>query len=873
MQILKRLKRLIRSTTTRQTRRNNFGFRADQLESRQLLTLGVNFDFTVIGSDLSSDLRLFGSTDPGDAPMEVLRYGSGSVTGVQDFDSNGLLDPGRLTFEFGSMDVNNPVEAIRLDRASFDDGIADGVANQNYVANRLTGPIVTFYHDTQMVGTTRLLSINLEVLPDGTTTGSGQFDYVDAVAGDTNAIFANINSTFGWNNNNNFVNFTLGTFAHNGAWAGVEDAEIYSSDGTVISGDDAPDDLPFATHWNIAQPFDGAGQHSHDEDRLKTTLDPNQRHTFRIDTVGDGGWVSFHRALDASPELGQSSFHSQPYQNGEVTLLSITPQSAMTYVTLDPDRLSSYSIQHLGSEPASLNVYFMGNESIGWSAKYDGNFNEQTADGYRVEISNGNGIFHTQDVSSDTMTFSYAGLLGVSQQSIRVGRIVGSAVTDWSEARRLEAVRTSTQIDSFDGKTLTWAAIPGAEEYELVFENSSERAFATTNSYTLPENHPTGWRRVWVRPVFVRRFTTYNYVDPLGGWSPTFHYHARSAMAAPQVSLNGQQRLNISWTARPGSASYEIVVIRKSDRQITDREAGLTGTSWTSRGSYDPDQYDVWIRSASTAGIVSCWSAATTLSTIPEPVQVTGMSDHATFEWTDSAGVVAADIYIVNGGRVIYETGLNGTSYNETSGLANGPLSWWVRGTKSSGEKTAWSSRSFVRVGNTAVQTYPHGLQMNTSGHEFSWDPVLGVQSYELFIRNWTYGDQQITNLTDTSRDDVSLLAGRNVIWVKSVFPDNSFRFSNPVTVDVATGHLRVLTTPSGIVGSNTPTINWIDPGNGSGTRLWVRHVESNTNSQYDQPGGDSYIFATPLTPGTYRIWATRLGIYNYGAPITIIVT
>ena len=78
---------------------------AEFLESRALLTLGINFDFTVIASDLSSDLRLFGSTDPRDAPLEVIRYGSVTVSGFDGFDGGRLLsNPSDLTFEFGSMD-------------------------------------------------------------------------------------------------------------------------------------------------------------------------------------------------------------------------------------------------------------------------------------------------------------------------------------------------------------------------------------------------------------------------------------------------------------------------------------------------------------------------------------------------------------------------------------------------------------------------------------------------------------------------------------------------------------------------------------------------------------------------------------------------
>ncbi|MCP4785257.1 MAG: hypothetical protein GY903_25750 [Fuerstiella sp.] len=58
--------------------------KAEVLEDRTLLA-AFGFNFDVIASDLHPSLRIFGRTDPSDAPYTQLRYGQGTLSSLTDF--------------------------------------------------------------------------------------------------------------------------------------------------------------------------------------------------------------------------------------------------------------------------------------------------------------------------------------------------------------------------------------------------------------------------------------------------------------------------------------------------------------------------------------------------------------------------------------------------------------------------------------------------------------------------------------------------------------------------------------------------------------------------------------------------------------------
>lgn len=840
---------------------------AETLETRSLLTVGIDFDFTVIASDLSPDLRLFGSTDPADAPFEVIRYGEGVVTGLVGFESESLLtNPMDLTFEIGSMDTTQPVEVMRLDRDSFDDGTTNGVAQQNYVS---VGSQISFFYKGELFGRAALLGLSLDVTPTGLTTGRGNLGIVQQATSPESQDYFNlrrlINRTFATNESGDSTQarqFTLGTFSNDGPWAGVSDAEIFRSDASMRSSDDFADIDDFATPWDRTSPWTGAWNHSFDRDFVKMDLDPTLQHVFRVDSTGTGGTVDFTSDFPDPSRI--INFDGRTLNSSGSTWVTVRPQSSLTNMVISPQEGDSFTVTYLRSEPVPFNIYYTDDFEIAWTPDLDANGGALPVDGYRLEFSNENGIFHSVDVDAATRNYSLTGFLGNIDQSLRIGRIVNGAVASWSEPEYFRGVDRRPEFAAFDGRTLSWEAIPGVESYELYLGSQEYRVQVTGNSYQLPDNHPIGWRQAWIRAA--RNQFSY------GGWSRPFNYHARSTVTAFHIEQNQITRPRVEWLAIPGADTYEIYIARVGGGFVTNPK-GLTGTAWDMPTDVGLGRYRVWMRGVSAAGLPGRWSAFETFDVATNPVSATGTSSEVTFSWENPPGVSGVDLFISNGSTVIRRNNLTGTSWTETHDFENGWISWWVRGSDDSGNYTPWSSRQRVRVGSTEFVFHPTNWYNATFRAFFRWEPVLGASSYEVYFRSFT--EREVIydqGLTDTQYRAPQLPGNRYIVWVNTVFPDGSNVWSRSFTFDIDTQSSRLIVTPNGNVDTNTPTIEW--SGASGRTRLWVRNETANTNRQvYTQDSSFSYTFTEPLEPGRYRIWAARWNSTDWGNSVVIIVT
>lgn len=838
----------------------------EQLEQKQLLTVGLDFDFTVIASDLSPDLRLFGSTDPADAPFEVIRYGSGVVTGLDGFESEQLLaNPGDLTFEIGSMDVNSPVEVMTLDRATFDDGLTDGTARQNYTP---VAAQISFFYQGRLFGRASFLELSLEITPQGVTTGIGRLGTVlQATSPESSDYFQLrrlINRTFSTNEAGDASRareFSLGAFQFDGPWAGVGDAEIFQSSASMRSSDDFADEDDFATPWDRTSPWTGRWNHGFDRDFVKMNLDPTQEHEFRIDSDGTSGVVDF--TSDFPDPLAIVNFDGRVLNASGSTWVTVRPQSGLTNMVLSPQENASYTVTWLRSAPASFNIYFTDDFQIAWTPERDANGGLLPVEGYRLEFRNSDGVFLTDDVGPDSLAYSLDGILGITDQHLRIGRLVNGEVASWSDDEYFRGVDRRPTLTGFDGRTLSWDAIPGVPFYELYLGSAEYRVQVTGTSYELPTDHPMGWRQAWIRGA--RTNTSF------GGWSRPLYYHARSPVTSFTIDQTQITQPRVQWTAVPGADTYEIYISRVGGGVIAN-PTGLTGTEWTLPTPAGLGRYRVWMRAQSGDGINGRWSAMQTFDVATLPVSTSGTSAEVTFTWDNPPGVTSVDLYISNGSTVIRRNNLTGTSWTETHDFQAGWLNWWVRGGDDEGNHTPWSDRQRVRVGSTEFSFHPSGTYNAGFRPFFRWEPVLGASSYEVYIRSFTEREVLYEQgLTDTQFRGDTLPGNRYVVWVNAVFPDGSHRWSRSFTFDVDTQSTRIIVTPSGAAATSTPTIAW--SGASTRTRLWVRNETAGTNEQiFTADSASQYTFAEPLAPGRYRIWAARWNSTDWGNSVVIIV-
>lgn len=863
-QLLRRVRK--GSRQRRKTSRSNVAGiirSTERLEHRALLTMAVNFDFTVIASNLSPSLRLFGSTDPADAPFEVIRYGQGTVTGLVGFDGGALLaTPGDVTFQFGSMDTSNPVEAMKLQ--FFDDGVADGVADQRYGGSEAS--TISFSYQGAKFAEATINSLSLRTSQAGEITGTGQFDTLTDFsvppANRQTAIRDLLNRSFPSDSGRR--EFTLGTFGNDGTWSGAGDGEIFRSGGILTSLDDIPDVREFATPWLTTSPFQGSAPFSN-FDWLKADLDPAQTHTLQISADGTGSTIV--EVFSDNDELlfaSSNSNWSDPF--------TVNPVSSTTWLRIRNDSTAvSWQAERLDSAPASLHLYRTSADSVAWTPELDGQGNALPADGYRVTFESGGQTVHQEDVDNSTMVFSLAGHVGLSAGEVAVERILSGSAVGTSQSVVIPGQSIRGNITGFDGTTFTWDAIPGAQSYQLFLHTSDDVVNLQDTSYTLPVGHPIGWRRAWVRGIADD--------GTPGLWSFPKNYHARSALVAPSVDTSNPLRPVISWPELNGAETYELLL----DNLTTGQSGVIHETALANDPrTYTPSQdlsvgtHQLWMRGVSSAGVRTGWAPAVTINVAPETVSVAeGNSPlQPAFTWSDVPGVVGVDLYILNDGVVTEMSNLPGSSYSATTDFRNGNVSWWVRGVDGSGNRTRWSDVQTVRLGNTFLSG-PTGTLPAFSRPSYAWIPVVGAANYELLVRSLTDGDIfQVTDLTGTTYQHQDSLPGnRYTVWVNTIFAaDNAW--SNPVTYDVQTHRAREITSPvSGATVSTTPTVQWI-PDNVSHerTHLFVRNLDDGSVFQVSNIVGTSYTFESSLTSGdTYRIWA-RPSSGSWGKAITVIV-
>jgi hypothetical protein len=204
------------------------------LESRALLAARLGFEITTIASDLSSTERFFGSPSPADAPFTILRYGFGTATSIQDLpDLQAAIGaPGNLTFSFGTSNISSPMEVVTL--SSFDDGLADGLANQIYTPDGNDNPAVTFFNAGIPVATGVLSKLSLQTTPSFSVsspdTAPTRIVLSGAVGANTSVYDAMLKATGG----TGVIDITLSAFNLQGPWTGVGDAEEFTSNGRTL---------------------------------------------------------------------------------------------------------------------------------------------------------------------------------------------------------------------------------------------------------------------------------------------------------------------------------------------------------------------------------------------------------------------------------------------------------------------------------------------------------------------------------------------------------------------------------------------------------------------------------------------------------------
>lgn len=435
---------------------------------------------------------------------------------------------------------------------------------------------------------------------------------------------------------------------------------------------------------------------------VHTGLLPNTAHTYRVRTVnaqGASAWSSAIKVMTLPSVPGQL----QADVSADRIVLTWSEVSGATGYDVEADGAvldngADTTYVHTGLSPNSEHIYRVRAKNgavIGqWSAELTkitpsdipGNLQASVssteitvswdpvigATGYDLEVDG-----ELKDNGLNT-TFVHRGLQPSTEHSYRVRARNRAGAGEWSAA-----VTKSTGLDkpqpvieavTAASITLSWNAVPGATEYDLMVDGELIDVGSVT-SYSHIGLAPNSWHAYRVRakngPV-------------VGDWSSAIT--KATSLGIPKIIRldAASSQITVAWEEVAGAAGYEV----EADSSIVD--VGPE-TRYVHQGLKPgtPHTYRVRARIGSEVGEWSGWSALATKSTTPEKpanLAATAATASITLQWGAVAGSLSYDVEV--DGQIV--SVITGTGYTHQGLKPNTMHIYRVRAVNGNGA-SEWS--------------------------------------------------------------------------------------------------------------------------------------------------------------------------------------
>ena len=388
--------------------------------------------------------------------------------------------------------------------------------------------------------------------------------------------------------------------------------------------------------------------------------------------------------------------------------------------------------------------------------------------------------------------------------------------------------------------SVTWAAIAGADQYEVFYgtginppQTPSQTITATTAAITGLVNGTS--YNVWVRG---RNSTGTGAMSAAASARPVGNMGAVTV-----ISGNGQ--LSLSWSAVAGADQYEAYCDTTNAIPASPaRTVNAPATTATITGLTNGTVYYVFVipKNANGAGGASASASGVPLAT-PGALTVSAANQRLTVSWAAVPGAASYEVYQSTTATIPVSPAATVTNNErEFTGLSNGTTYYfWVKAVNANGTSGASPAASGKPIGNMGAVTVTSGNGQLMA----SWSTVAGADQYEVYhsTTNSIPASPALT-VTGTTATMSSLTNGTiYYVWVKG---RNTTGAGNASTV--------VYAKPLGA--SGTPTVN-------SGLKqLQVTWTAVSGADEYEVYYGTG---ATPTTLATTTIGttATITGLTN----------
>ncbi|MEZ6121955.1 MAG: peptidylprolyl isomerase [Planctomycetaceae bacterium] len=401
------------------------------------------------------------------------------------------------------------------------------------------------------------------------------------------------------------------------------------------------------------------------------------------------------------------------------------------------------------------------------------------------------GVIRQNAITATSFTASSDLSTGIYRAWVRTrnGSTTGAWSTpfDFSVGLTTPGIVSNVTVSAVSGSAtqavIQWEAQTSASGYDVWINKvgqgtlqKTEWVSGTSFEFSV---EPGAAYRVWVRG---------RNAGSVGDWSSGVLYTGSVAAPGPVIvrpigtgGITTDARPVIAWSSSPTATTYDIWIAPAGSSQAAIRTTSAT-TSFQPDSDLAEGQYRVWVR-AQNAGGNSAWSAPVTFGVrAGGPLQLTGPTGtnipiRPTLTWSQGFAGSTYQLWVnqlSTGQRVIFETGLSGTSFTATADLAVGSYRAWVREVPASGPASVWSA-AFGFVVGSAPDIPSLSTSVASGIPTFTWTTVSGAVRYELWVSLDGTGrvllESQLTSLTFAA---TGLQAGSYRAWLRAYDANNA---------------------------------------------------------------------------------------------------
>ncbi|MBL8810204.1 MAG: hypothetical protein JNM43_08510 [Planctomycetaceae bacterium] len=326
--------------------------------------------------------------------------------------------------------------------------------------------------------------------------------------------------------------------------------------------------------------------------------------------------------------------------------------------------------------------------------------------------------------------------------------------------------------------TFTWTTSAGAVSYDVFIKNNATGANpqvtlnVTGTSWVPTADLGIGKFSVWVRAVSAS--------GTKSAWSVQKDFTINTAPSlAPMIRNQTNSRPEVVWRDLAGAVKYDVWLDSTTPGQVsTVILHNITGKSWRNATDLALGSYRVWVRGLDASGLAAGWSTVVYFNVgTPPTMTAPGAStfEHRPqFSWNAVPSATKYDIYIRNIDTetvAFSQANIVATNWTPPSDLPDGHYRWQVVAANANA-RGLWSNLVDLTIGGQPELLTPTGSGTNNKP-TFSWKPVAGATTYQLWVdRADTYvqGIINLTGLTGTSFTPTTALpVGTFRVWVRAV--------------------------------------------------------------------------------------------------------